>query len=71
MNGYLAKSRSIYNRSKKSDLVFTRGVTVLRHGPAIDQLKGAALQEHFGRGEWRTYHVLQRHAFAEVGDKGP
>jgi hypothetical protein len=51
--------------------VFTRGITGLRHGPAIDQLEGAALQEHFGRGEWRTYHVLQGHAFAEVGGKGP
>jgi hypothetical protein len=27
---------------KKSDLVFTRGVTGLGHGPAIDQLEGAA-----------------------------
>jgi hypothetical protein len=29
-----------------------------------------ALQEHFGRGEWRTYYVLQGHALAEVGGKG-
>ena len=33
-----------YSRSKKSDLVFTRGVTGLRHGPAIDQLEGTALR---------------------------
>jgi hypothetical protein len=33
-----------YSRSKKSDLVFTRGVAGLRHRPAIDQLEGTALR---------------------------
>jgi hypothetical protein len=52
-------------------LILSCDVTGLRHGPAIDQFEGAVLREHFGRGEWRTYHVLQGHAFAEVGGKGP